>query len=387
VRIAIGIPRLLPRGGLEDHALRIAAELAGRGHDVVIHTTGALPETEVATVPLDRRVKALTNHGRVTAFAADFQRSTRGRFDRVVGFQPMPGLDVLFLADHLRGRADAPLLKRLSPRFRGYARLEAACFGTGSTTRVMGLARPQMQAFARRYPASRSRIAILPPTLTPERRKPYLRTEELRREAAARLGLAEGRPTWLWLGLQPYVKGLDRAIEALALVPEATLLVAGAPSDDRKLASMMARAGRLGVAQRVRWLGYLAGDEVAAHFAAADALAHPARVDVTGGVILEAIVNGLPVVTTDCCGFAPHVERSGAGRVVPTPFDVRGFATALEEVCGSSNAQLSLNGIEYGQSAGLYSGIAVACDLIEAASWPEAITMADDDAAEARGTA
>jgi UDP-glucose:(heptosyl)LPS alpha-1,3-glucosyltransferase len=322
----------------------------------------------------------------MAAFATDLQRATRGRFDRVVGFQPMPGLDVLFLADHLRGRSDAPLFKRLSPRFRGYAKLESACFAGGSRTRIIGLARPQMQAFARRYPASRSRIAILPPTLTEERRKPYLRTAELKRETADRLGLVEGRPTWLWLGLQPHVKGLDRAIEALALAPEATLLVAGARADDRKLAPMIERAGRLGVAQRVRWLGYLAGDAVAAHFAAADVLAHPARIDVTGGVILEAIINGLPVVATDSCGFAPHIERSGAGKVVRTPFDVRGFAAALSEVCGVSNPRLSLSGIEYGQSADLYSGIAVACDLIEAASWPDAITMADE-AVSAQGAA
>ena len=109
VKIAIGIFRLLPRGGLEDHALRIADELARRGHEIVLHTTGKLPDVDLATVALDRRPKPLTNHGRMAAFAADFKRATHGRFDRIVGFQPMPGIDVLFLADHLRNRPDASL--------------------------------------------------------------------------------------------------------------------------------------------------------------------------------------------------------------------------------------------------------------------------------------
>lgn len=383
MKIAIGILRLLPRGGLEDHAIRLAEALAARGHEVVMHTTGRLPGIGVATVSLDRRRKALTNHGRMAAFAADFGDATRGRFDRVVGFQPMPGLDVLFLADHLRNRPDAPLLKRLTPRFRGYAGLEAACFGPASRTRIMGLARPQLRAFVERYPGAVARMAILPPTITGERRKPHLRTPELREEMRTRLGVDRQAPVWLWLGLQPHIKGLDRAIEALASAlasaPAAILLVGGVAPGDGKLAALVRRAAQLGVSHRICWLGYLSGEDVPAHFAAADVLAHPARVDVTGAVILEAIINGLPVVATDCCGFAPHIERSGAGKVVGTPFSPEGFASALAEVGGPGNAVFSANGIDYGQSPELYSGLSVACDLIEAGAWPRQITMAEDD--------
>jgi UDP-glucose:(heptosyl)LPS alpha-1,3-glucosyltransferase len=282
----------------------------------------------------------------------------------------------LFLADHLRDRPDVALWKRLSPRFRGYARLEAGCFEAGSATRIIGLAQRQMEAFVRRYPESASRIAILPPTITDDRRKPSMRTAELRAQMAARLRIGETSPTWLWLGLQPHIKGLDRVIEALALAPAATLLVGGVAPNDRKLAAIRGRAARLGVAERIRWLGYLKGDDVPAHFAAADVLAHPARVDVTGAVILEALVNGLPVVASDVCGFAPHIERSGGGEVLASPFAATDLAAALARVCGAQNATLSRKAIAYGEAPELYSGLSVACDLIEAADWPRGITTA-----------
>jgi UDP-glucose:(heptosyl)LPS alpha-1,3-glucosyltransferase len=385
MKIAIGIFRLVPRGGLEDHAIRIAEELARRGHAVTLFTTGQVPELGVATVSLQSRRKALTNHGRLAAFAADFAKATSGQFDRIVGFQPMPDLDVLFLADHLRNREDTSLLKRVLPRSRAFVRLETECFGAQSRTRIMGLARPQMAAFAQRYPKSRQRMVILPPTITEAKRNPHLRTIELREEIRARHGIQHGSPTWLWLGLQPHIKGLDRVLQALALVPNAVLLAGGIERGDRKLKPLISKAQQLGISHRIRWLGFLSRQDLSAHMATADVLAHPARVDVTGSVILEAVINGLPVVATSHCGFAPHVERAGAGRLVsPDDFDTQAFAAALVEVCGPGNAQFSLSGITYGQSPQLYSGLSVACDLIEADVWPVEITLAADHNASGR---
>jgi len=376
MRIAIGIHRLVPRGGLEDHAIRLAAELGSRGHDVVLHTTTQTRIPGVATVLWPSGRARWTNHQRMAAFAEDFGRATTGKFDRVVGLQPMPALDVLLMADHLRDRPGLAWWKRLLPRFRTFTRLEAACFGAGSRTRIIGFARPQMAAFAARYPESRQRIAILPPTIRQDRRKPHLRGPEPRASARRRLGIDDAAKVWLWVGLQPRAKGLDRAVEALAIADDAVLIVAGVTKEDSGIRPILRLADRLGVASRMRWPGYLPDDELSAAVAAADALAHPSRVDVTGAVILEALVNGLPAVATAECGFAHHIEESGAGRVVPSPFEAATFARMLAEVCGPANAELSAKGVAYGQRSQLYSGLAIACDLIEASDWPSEVTMA-----------
>jgi len=208
-----------------------------------------------------------------------------------------------------------------------------------------------------------------------------LRTLELRNSARARFSVSDAARAWLWLGLQPHIKGLDRAVEALASVPDAVLMIAGIAPADRRLIRIERQAARLGVADRIRWLGYLTGDALFAAFAAADALAHPARVDVTAAVILEALINGLPVVATAECGFASHVEAAKAGKIVPAPFDGPGFARMLAEVCGPQNATFSANGIAYGRTPELYSGLTLACDLIEADTWPVELTAAAEDRA------
>ena len=71
----------------------------------------------------------------------------------------------------------------------------------------------------------------------------------------------------------------------------------------------------LGLADRISFLGHR--EDIPELMAAADLLVHPARHDTTGTVILEAVVNGLPVITTSTCGYAHHVEaaRPAANRL------------------------------------------------------------------------
>lgn len=370
MKVALGIHRLQPRGGLEDNYLRIATELARRGHEPTLFVAGDYPRLELPVVSIARSRKPATNHARAATFATDFIDATRGRFDRTVAFQPAPRADILFLADRLRDRADTSFLKRLTPRFRTFAKLERGCFDAQAATRIIGVALPQMREVVERYPSSRRRIAIIPPAIAEARRRPELR-QRLRQAARAEIGLASDVPTWLWLGLQPEIKGLDRVIEALPRYPTARLLVGGLGADDHKMHKHLARAAELGVADRIHCLGYISGDRFFTALAAADALAHPARVEVAGAVILEAIINGLPVVTTDICGFAGRVLEARAGKVVAGSFAIDTFSLFLGEVCGEANRALSHSGIAYGANPELYSGVDVACDLIEAGDWPE----------------
>src|SRR5690606_2266683 len=110
------------------------------------------------------------------------------------------------------------------------------------------------------------------------------------------LGIARGDTAWLWIGLQPRVKGLDRAIRALSLVPDARLLVCGADPLRRPLKAAMRLARRLACADRVSLSGMVDEELLRRHFMSADLLVHPARLDVTGTVIVEALGAGLPVV-------------------------------------------------------------------------------------------
>jgi UDP-glucose:(heptosyl)LPS alpha-1,3-glucosyltransferase len=102
-------------------------------------------------------------------------------------------------------------------------------------------------------------------------------------------------------------------------------------------------------------------------YAAADLLLHPARWENTGGVILEAMVAGLPVVSTANCGFSVHVERAAAGLVVPEPFSQAALDAAVAAALDPGRrTQWSDNARRYVAKTDVHSGQQRAAELIEA---------------------
>jgi len=360
-KVALVIFRLAPAGGLEQHCLRLGALLKSRGCEVTVVTTRPAPTPGLAVESL--AVRGRTNHGRLAAFAEDAARAVAGRFDVTVAFHAIPGFDVIFCADP--SRSNPPATKRWLPRYATYARLERAAFAPSRLGRALLLSRRQVEEFAANAGAPRDRLTLLAPTVDRKRAAPP--TPADRAAARAALGLDGGAIAWLWVGLQPNTKGLDRALKALAAAPGARLLVAGLDPAGRGHAEMRRLAERLDVGERVIWLGFLDNAGLASAMAAADVLVHPARADVTGGVILEAMANGVPVITTAVCGFGEHVEKADAGVVLAEPFRQAALTQAVQAVTPGQLARWSAAAAAYASDPALFSGLEVAADLVLAA--------------------
>jgi UDP-glucose:(heptosyl)LPS alpha-1,3-glucosyltransferase len=364
--IALAIYRLHPRGGLEDNCIRIAEELHARGHRVTVFATDAAPRLPVEMISLPNARAEGSNHRKMQMFAKEAAKAiAQGAFDRTAAFQTMPGFDFLFLADKIRNDPNAPLWKRIGGRFRAFAALERAVFAPESPTIVIGLSDQQRRPFIGHYGSNAARIRIAPPTIARAKHQPESRSAERRASTRRTLGISATASVWLSLVLAPKTKGLDRTVQALALCDGAHLLIGGLQASDRNARSIVALAKQLKVEDRIHWLGYQSGQSLISAMAASDVLAHPARKDVTGAVILEAIINGLPVVATGLCGFAPHIGKAQAGRVIDEPFSLQRYAASLLEV-SSNGAAYSANGIRYGNCEDLFDGVETVCDWIEA---------------------
>src|SRR5690606_32295190 len=102
-------------------------------------------------------------------------------------------------------------------------------------------------------------------------------------------------------------KGLDVAIAALVDAPTVLLLVAGGKTDT--VDESRRQAERLGVAERVLFMGPRAHD-LPLFFDAADMFVLPSAYEANALVVLEALAAGLPVIATRV-GYAPEVVVDG----------------------------------------------------------------------------
>jgi UDP-glucose:(heptosyl)LPS alpha-1,3-glucosyltransferase len=372
MHFAFAIMNLFPGGGLQRDCVDIARRIEQRGHTVTIFTSrnagGIAEDLCVRILP----VAGYTNHGRQRSFSEVFARAAAGQFDLLVGFDKLGGLDLLYCSDRsMRARAARNPLLHLLPRYRGYMKLERECFAPHQPTEILLLAESQLDEYWNAWQTEPNRLVMLPPTLVPARRKPEYRANGVRAEWRRRLGL---RPDdWVWIAtcVQPVTKGTDRSVRAMRHFPDAHLLIVGLAEEEAKSAKTRQLAYDLGVADRIRWLGH--HEDVPELMAAADVFVHPARYDTTGTVILEAIVNGLPVITTSNCGYAKHVTSANAGIVVQEPFRPQTFAAALEIAHDPACRQRwSGSGREYGKQTSLYEGRARATELIVASGFRHA---------------
>lgn len=139
----------------------------------------------------------------------------------------------------------------------------------------------------------------------------------------------------LFLGSDPWRKGLDRLLHVFAQLPRGNavpvrLLVLGCPRV-QGWARRMVR--QLGLGESVVFGAVEENPERA--YAAADLLALPTRHDPFANVTLEALSCGLPVVTTSCNGATEPVAQCTALEVVPEG-DEAALLTALQRAVSSA---------------------------------------------------
>ena len=152
-----------------------------------------------------------------------------------------------------------------------------------------------------------------------------------RGEIRARHGIPEEATLFLFVGSGFERKGMAALLQAMAMLPgEPFLLVVGR---DRKLARFQAQAERLGLSQRVRFIG--PQQDVKPHYGAAETLVLPTLYDPFPNVALEAMASGLPVITSLKSGAAELIENGKNGFVCDA-LDVPALAAHLRSVTPES---------------------------------------------------
>lgn len=125
-----------------------------------------------------------------------------------------------------------------------------------------------------------------------------------------------GRRFLLFLARLHEKKGCDLLLEAFArtaaMAPDVDLAMAGADSSGLR-AQLERRAGELGIAGRVHWLGWIGGAVKWGALQACEALVLPSHQENFGLCVVEALRAGRPALVSRQVNLWPEIENGGAG--------------------------------------------------------------------------
>jgi teichuronic acid biosynthesis glycosyltransferase TuaC len=143
-----------------------------------------------------------------------------------------------------------------------------------------------------------------------------------RAAARARFGLPDSAKVLISVGGLVERKGMHRVIDVMPALAEHHpdlhyLIVGGASPEGDNRAELTAQVARLGLAERVHFLGPLPSDELKWPLSASDVFVLATRNEGWANVFLEAMACGLPVISTDVGGNAEVVCRDELGTIVP----------------------------------------------------------------------
>jgi glycosyltransferase involved in cell wall biosynthesis len=153
-------------------------------------------------------------------------------------------------------------------------------------------------------------------------------------ELRARFGLGERRVVLSLSAKRPH-KNLAALIGALARIPterRPLLVLPGYPTWHEP--ELRERARALGVQDDVRFLGWLAADEVDALWSLAAVFAYPSLYEGFGLPVLEAMARGVPVASSNASSLP---EVAGDAALLFDPHDEAQIAAALERLLGDEN--------------------------------------------------
>lgn len=337
--------------------LRSANELVKRGHAVEIFTLswqGDVPANiKVHVLPQ----KAWFNYQRYQQFIqATFAQINANHFDYIFGYNRMPGLDAHFAADPCfieRAHKQRNFLYRLLPRFKWFAACEKAVFSAEINTEILAVSLTEKPHFQHWYGTQSERFHYIPPFLSPERfaHKDKVLQDKTTMRAHLRkaFGFATQDFVFLLTGSGFAMKGLDRAILALAALPDDvranTRLVAVGqdnPKQFQKIAKKLRLAKHVVISK--------GRPDIPLLMQGADVCIHPAYRENTGLVILEGMACGAPMLVTASCGYAHHVNDADAGIVSESPFSQTMFNQQfLQMIQTDKKTEWSQNGLAYVQ--------------------------------------
>ncbi|MFM0251419.1 glycosyltransferase [Paraburkholderia sediminicola] len=201
---------------------------------------------------------------------------------------------------------------------------------------------------------SKERLKTIPLGIIDYRDAPH--PADAQRDMANRLGLAEGEPYFLALGVLRYYKGLHTLVEAARYV-KAKIVIAGSGPERERLAALAQQTG----ASNVVFAGQVTHEEKVALLKGCRAMVLPShlRSEAFGMVLVEAEMFGKPMVCCEVGSGTSYVNEDGVTGFVVAPEQPQELARAMNALLGDDDLAARMGHAARARYEALFSGEAL----------------------------
>ena len=315
-----------PSGGAEAYLKRLAQGIVDLGHEAQLIASEDWPKSEW-------RFGAIThlNGNSPIAFADALENLRPGiGCDVLMSLERVWRCDVYRAGDGVhqawlnrRRKFEMPLqrfVRGVNRKHQDILKLEESLFAKAGAARVISNSEMVKREIVEVYGYPGEKIDIVRNGLPLEK---FRFDPALREKSRADLKLKPDEIALLFAGSGWERKGLRFAIEAFELCRDRRLRLLVAGSGDARAY----KPKRFFTQEPVQFLGEVA--DLRSIFAAADVFILPTIYDPFSNACLEALVSGLPVITTRANGFSEIIEDGVHGSIVDTPNNVAGLREAI----------------------------------------------------------
>ncbi|MFH0911590.1 MAG: glycosyltransferase family 4 protein [Planctomycetota bacterium] len=316
-------------GGLAVHATELAASLQRKGHEIHLFTQRAPGQDNYGHYDgvhyhmVDRSrgsdlIHEVHNMNKAMVDRFLYVTDFVGRFDLVHGHDWLAAEGLVEIKERwgLRGiltmhSTEYGRSGNIRPEHGNSQRVsELERYGTYSVNDVIAVSHHLKQEIMDLYQCPDWKVHVVYNGVNVHEFDGFLDPGEVK--AAYAIGPLE--PMILFVGRATVQKGPDILMEAVPRIlrdfPDARFVLA---ADGELLSNLRWRAGELGVAHAVRFLGYVGRYELVRLMRACDVVAVPSRNEPFGIVVLEAWSAGKPVVVTNKGGPDEFIDHDGNG--------------------------------------------------------------------------
>jgi len=328
-----------PYGGAQRDLLQLAKKLCRKNfvEIVCMDWDGTLPKEKNISVKLIES-NYFFNYQRYSEFKNKVSQYIQNQTNVIsISFSKISGFDFYYAADSCFASKNKNFFKNLSPRYQFFHKEEYQIFNPKSKTKILSISRKENEIYKSIYKTPDNKFIFIPPYID---KKFFI--ESKNKFFFSSKYFKNNNKLLIFIGSGFKTKGLDRAIIAFSSLPlkirnNFNFAIFG-KDNEKKYRKIIARYG---LEDSINI--FPGHDNVPQLMREATALIHPARYENTGLILIEALSQNLPIITTDNCGYSSYVENDKKSIVLNSPFSQQELNFCLEKLLSKNNYLNKIN--------------------------------------------